>query len=210
MEPSDLQNRWWQKWDNDVERNIVLRYWDTHSTEAPRRDNLRSVLHSEMDPLPRPLSLVDFGCGNGLDAQFLVGLGVDYTGADVTPAMLEEARKAHPGLRFEQDDIFKSKFDDESFDVVLNSAVLPHLPEDQIPIAISELWRITKKLLIVRLFGVRVPGGDSQYAVERGFIYQRWPQEKWVGLFEKHACAPRCHRGDTDQTADCLILCCDK
>jgi SAM-dependent methyltransferase len=42
----------------------------------------------------------DVGCGPGHVTAHLRGLGVDAFGIDLSPAMIEVARRDHPGLRF--------------------------------------------------------------------------------------------------------------
>ena len=43
----------------------------------------------------------DIGCGNGRDAAWLTAHGYPAIGFDAAPAVLAEARRRHPGLRFE-------------------------------------------------------------------------------------------------------------
>jgi SAM-dependent methyltransferase len=51
-------------------------------------------------PMERPLRVLDAGCGNGRLALFLndVGVALDYTGVDSSPALLEAAKRALHGL----------------------------------------------------------------------------------------------------------------
>src|SRR6185295_4865256 len=52
-------------------------------------------------------SVLDVGCGLGALVEVLatLGLRVDYTGIDVTPKMIDEARLRHPGVAFELRDL---------------------------------------------------------------------------------------------------------
>jgi SAM-dependent methyltransferase len=43
----------------------------------------------------------DAGCGPGHVAGFLAGLGLEVTGIDLSPAMVERARALHPGIKFD-------------------------------------------------------------------------------------------------------------
>ncbi|SDG74354.1 class I SAM-dependent methyltransferase [Klenkia brasiliensis] len=45
--------------------------------------------------------VLDVGCGPGQVSAHLAGLGVDVSGVDLSPRMVEHARSAHPQLRFE-------------------------------------------------------------------------------------------------------------
>ena len=42
----------------------------------------------------------DVGCGPGHVTAFLAGLGLDAAGIDLSPGMIDEARRRHPGLAF--------------------------------------------------------------------------------------------------------------
>jgi SAM-dependent methyltransferase len=46
-------------------------------------------------------SVCDAGCGPGHVGAFLAGCGLAVTGIDLSPAMVEQARKLHPELAFE-------------------------------------------------------------------------------------------------------------
>jgi ubiquinone/menaquinone biosynthesis C-methylase UbiE len=46
-------------------------------------------------------TVADVGCGPGRITAHLRQLGVDALGIDLSPAMIEVARRDHPGLRFE-------------------------------------------------------------------------------------------------------------
>lgn len=98
--------------------------------DAPfRARRLRSLQHLPATP-PAPVLIV--GVGTGLDFPFLPP-GHDYTGIDLTPAMLHRAeiRASRLGLkvRLEEGDARHLRFDDASFSHVilhLILAVTPH------------------------------------------------------------------------------------
>src|ERR1700743_2774719 len=68
--------------------------------------------------VPEKLRVLELGCGNG---QLLAALAPSYgLGIDISPAMVEEARKLHPRLNFLVGDIEDPSFLDtlnEKFDV---------------------------------------------------------------------------------------------
>ena len=79
---------------------------------APYADLLRGALDHQ--PLPRGIlalfvelvrdaggPVADLGCGPGRLTGHLRGLGIEAFGVDLSPVMIEVARREHPGLRFD-------------------------------------------------------------------------------------------------------------
>jgi trans-aconitate 2-methyltransferase len=67
--------------------------------------------------------ILDLGCGTGHLTAQLAAAGADVIGLDLAPTMIEEARRAHPQLRFVLGDARDFAFDDP-FDAVLSNAAL--------------------------------------------------------------------------------------
>lgn len=91
-------------------------------------------------------SLIDVGCGNGVFLAYLSQARPDLklTGVDRS----SEALKYVKVDKF-QADIQKLPFEDNSFDVVTCLEVLEHIPVPFYQDAISELYRISNKHLII-------------------------------------------------------------
>lgn len=67
--------------------------------------------------------ILDLGCGTGHLTAQLAAAGVDVVGIDQDPAMIDEAKRNFPALRFEQADAREFAFT-EPFDAVFSNAVL--------------------------------------------------------------------------------------
>jgi SAM-dependent methyltransferase len=78
-------------------------------------------------------SLLDVGCGFGDLAAWLArqGSSVDYTGIDLSPELLAEGRRRHPGIRLYEGDIFDFDPPPESHDWVVLSGALNSNLNDQ-------------------------------------------------------------------------------
>ncbi|PCE31785.1 class I SAM-dependent methyltransferase [Burkholderia ubonensis] len=61
-------------------------------------DDMYALLEQHFAPGPT----ADVGCGAGRDTAWLASRGFDVRGYDASAALLDEARRRHPGLRFEQ------------------------------------------------------------------------------------------------------------
>ncbi|HEV2473109.1 MAG TPA: class I SAM-dependent methyltransferase, partial [Chthonomonadales bacterium] len=74
-----------------------------------------------------PISLLDFGCGNGSAvSQFLIMPGVEYIGIDIHPASREYASLHYGGSHARFLETIPSE---ASFDVIVYADVLEHLDD---------------------------------------------------------------------------------
>ena len=89
----------------------------------------------------------DLGCGPGQVARYLADLGADVFGADLSEAMLREARRLSPGISFRQADMLALPFEDASLGGIAAFYAIVHFNLDQLQQALHE-WR-----------RVLVPGG---------------------------------------------------
>jgi 2-polyprenyl-3-methyl-5-hydroxy-6-metoxy-1,4-benzoquinol methylase len=216
----DASGRWWQNWTRPESRKQIERYWKTGADQGPRRKHWYDVLRQiETEEYGvggfTGRDVLDFGCGTGEDYQQLMRMGVNYTGCDITNEMMDMFRRKHGGgPKLFINDLLGSTSKDREWPIVINNAVLPHLPSDKIPIAMGELWRITDELLIIRLFGVgKVQEGGkekSETFTHQGFLYQWWSEEKWINTL-KSVIDPatgtiRSSRGPTRDTYDCMVI----
>ncbi len=92
-------------------------------------------------------SVLDLGCGQGQTA-YKMAQRLDETGSvvglDLTPAMIEEAKKKyiHPQLEFKVGDMHNLPFMDRCFDVITSNCVINHsLQKDKV---YAELFRVLK------------------------------------------------------------------
>jgi len=75
-----------------------------------------------------PKSILDVGCGTGLDAKHITDLGVEYVGVDPIEGNLEYARRDNPDHVFRLAYIQELPFPDGSYDWVYTCGVWDILP----------------------------------------------------------------------------------
>src|SRR5215204_2601635 len=89
-----------------------------------------------------PMDLLDAGCGPGRLIEPLAGAH-RVTGCDISPEMLEEARRrSPPKARLVEADARQLPFEDESFDAVIALDLLTHLGD--LETALRELTRVVR------------------------------------------------------------------
>lgn len=96
--------------------------------EEMRREDGLDPYAAALERIPEPVAdALDLGTGTGAGARALKRRFGDarVVGADVSPAMLAEARKHAPELEFVQGDAAQLPFADASFDVVAQNNMIP-------------------------------------------------------------------------------------
>jgi ubiquinone/menaquinone biosynthesis C-methylase UbiE len=112
------------------------------SYERQRHDKLATTYHDFFTPVTalaiKPLlravhveasaRLLDVATGPGSLAAEANRLGARPVGVDLSPGMIEIAKKSYPGIDFRVADVEHLPFDDSSFDAVVCNFALGHFP----------------------------------------------------------------------------------
>lgn len=107
--------------------------------------NRRSYCLNHFAKLLKPgSSILDVGCGSGIDARFLTKLGFKVTGVDLSVGMIEYAKMICPQGNFSVGDARKLGFANNSFDSIVAAWVLHHLPRRDSKKFLADLFRIVK------------------------------------------------------------------
>jgi uncharacterized protein len=87
--------------------------------------------------------VVEVGSGPGHVTAFLADAGADATGLDITPEMVEEARRRHPGVTYQVGDLRRliRPTTSDGWGAVLAWYSLIHLAASELPDAIAALVR---------------------------------------------------------------------
>jgi SAM-dependent methyltransferase len=98
----------------------------------------------------------DLRCGPGRITKYLVSRGLDAFGIDLSPGMVEVARKAYPSLRFEVGSLFDLDLKDDELAGALAWYSLVHTPREDLPAVFAEIYRVLQ------------PGGRLLHAFKVG------------------------------------------
>ncbi|MFD5517423.1 class I SAM-dependent methyltransferase [Streptomyces sp. NPDC127066] len=102
----------------------------------------------------------DVGCGPGHLTAMLHDLGLDAFGIDLSPAMVDHARKSHPALRFDQARMEALPVEDRALGGVLAHYSMIHTPPGELPALLAEQVRVLAPggLLMVSFFATEGTG----------------------------------------------------
>ncbi|MES0371287.1 MAG: class I SAM-dependent methyltransferase [Mariprofundaceae bacterium] len=105
-------------------------------------------------------SLLDVGCGFADFLQWFEKQGgaLNYTGIDLSPDLLIEAKKRHPDAELQVGDLFDMEFSEKSFDWVILSGALNELLHDDGDYArrtITKMFQLCRKGVAFNLLDAR-------------------------------------------------------
>ena len=132
MQPDELRSSY-----DRVAESYAQKFFD----ELSRKPFDRGLLDEFAEALPAPHAL-DVGCGPGHVGRYLSERGLDVTGIDLSPVMVEQARRLNPALRFEVADMRSLPARDGTVGGIAAFYSLIHIPRSEVPAVLSEFHRV--------------------------------------------------------------------
>jgi ubiquinone/menaquinone biosynthesis C-methylase UbiE len=123
------------------DRNAQM-YSDTNQNPADFIDEFLGLLKRQAPD--KRQKILDVGSGHGINAEYMHSKHFDIIGIDLSKTMLEYARKKYPHIEFRLGDMTKLPFQNETFDGILASYSVIHLPKDAISGVLAKLNVILK------------------------------------------------------------------
>jgi SAM-dependent methyltransferase len=125
---------------------VAVSYADQLRGSLARQPYLRAALALFADQVHAASGgpVADVGCGPGHVTDHLHQLGVDAFGIDLSPQMIDVARRGHPGLRFEVGSMTDLHLADASVAALLAFWSVIHIPDDAIPAVFSQFRRVLR------------------------------------------------------------------
>ncbi len=116
---------------------------------------------------PAPLQILDFGCGPGRDLKTFTAMGHVAVGLDGSERFAEMAR-AETGCEVLQQNFLELDLPQGRFDGLFANAVLFHIPRQELPRVLRELYATLK------------PGGVLFSSNPRGENQEGWNGERYA------------------------------
>jgi ubiquinone/menaquinone biosynthesis C-methylase UbiE len=122
---------------------VAVSYADQMRSAMAEQPYLRAALalFADMVRIAGGGSVADVGCGPGHVTAHLHELGIDAFGIDLSPVMIDVARRDHPGLRFEVGSMTDLALADASITGLLAWWSLIHVPDDAVSTALAHFRR---------------------------------------------------------------------
>jgi ubiquinone/menaquinone biosynthesis C-methylase UbiE len=119
---------------------VAAEYADRISNELEGKPLDRSLLD---EIAARTGGLIcDLGCGPGHVADYLHGRGASVLGVDLSPGMIEEARRRYPDIQFDVADMRCLPYEDDTFAAVTAMYSLIHFDDTELRLALAEIHRV--------------------------------------------------------------------
>lgn len=168
---------------------VAVSYADQLRDALAERPYLRAALTLFADLVRAAGSgpVADVGCGPGHITAHLRALGVDAFGIDLSPGMIDVARRDHPGVRFEVGSMTDLDLSDASVAGLLAWWSLIHIPDDEVPTVFAHFHRALRPNGLLQL-GFHV--GDESRLKTQGYgghpmnlhVHRRRPDQVAIWL----------------------------
>jgi len=122
--------------------------------------------------------VLDVGCGPDQVTAHLADLGLDVSGVDLSPRMVDHARRLHPGLRFDVASATALAVAEATLGGILGWWSLFNLPRDVLPAVLASFTRALVPGGHV-LVGTHVGDGDVVRTEAYGGVPVSWTTHLW-------------------------------
>ena len=138
--------------------------------------------------------VLDVGCGPGTVTAYLADRGVDVAGVDLSPRMIEHARRLYPECDFSVASSTELELADSSLGGVLGWWSLFNLPRDVLPQVLSSFARALVpggQLIVATHVGdADLLRTEAYYGVPVSWTTHQWQPEQLAALVEQAGLRP--------------------
>ncbi|WP_258348135.1 class I SAM-dependent DNA methyltransferase [Saccharopolyspora gregorii] len=155
---------------------------------------LRAAMDVFADQVAGLGPVLDIGCGPGTVTGYLAERGLDVSGVDLSPRMVEHARRLHPGCSFRVGSATELDLADSSFGGLLGWWSLFNLPREVLPGVLSSFASALVpggQLIIATHVGDDdVQRTKAYYGVPVRWTTYQWRPEQLTALVEQAGLHP--------------------
>lgn len=128
------------------------------------------------------LRVADVGCGPGHLTAMLHELGLDASGLDLSPSMVEYAQRTNPTLQFDEARMEALPIEDDTLGGILAHYSMIHTPPEELPAVLTEQVRVLAPggLLLVSFFAT--DGTEPVRFDHKVAPAFSWPVDQFVQL----------------------------
>lgn len=119
-------------------------YADQYFHELEHKPLDRELLDRFAERVQSLGPVCDLGCGPGQIGRYLHGRGVDVFGVDLSPGMVELARKLNPDMEFRTGNMLSLSIPEGSLGGIAAFYSIIHVPREKVTLALGELKRVLR------------------------------------------------------------------
>lgn len=135
----------------EYNRGNIEKYESKNPLKRTMVKNLNKKILNYVDSIigNKSVKILDAGCGEGFIDKLLVNRlhNAEILGLEFTKEAIAIAKDTNPSVKYVQGDICEMPFEDNTFDLVICTEVLEHLPNPEK--ALSELKRVSNGNLLI-------------------------------------------------------------
>ena len=123
---------------------ISGKYAEEYFNELDSKPIDRELLDGFAEQVRALGPVCDLGCGPGQIARYLSERGVEACGIDLSPRMVEQARRLSPEIEFKQGDMMALDVEDDTFGGMAAFYSIIHVPREKVVDVLRELKRVLR------------------------------------------------------------------
>lgn len=133
--------------------------------------------------IDRSSKILEVGANLGLQLEHLRHSGFsNLLGIEVNGHAIQQSKHIHPVVHIIPGTAFELPFKDNWFDLVYTSGVLIHIAPKDLPDAMREIYRVSKRYIWGFEYYAKTPT-DIEYRGEKGFLWKRDFAARYQELF---------------------------
>ncbi|TMQ83241.1 methyltransferase domain-containing protein [Actinomadura soli] len=165
--------------------SVAVLYADTFRDFLDDMPLDRALLAAFADLTRDSGPVADLGCGPGRLTGHLASLGLSVFGVDLSPGMVAQARKEHPGLRFDEGTITALDLADGSLGGILAWFSTIHTLPADLPRVFAEFHRVLAPGGHLLIAFQACEGDTPQPFDHKVTLAYRWPLDGLSGLLRQ-------------------------